>query len=212
MTRALGCALQRRIQVLEEQLKSLGEQMAAESRGLSRKKEEALQALTQVSSPGRLVRLSSRPSGASHWPPAPQDVSRLRLLRGRLPASAFRVCGVLAGDNLLSLRNGADCLSLTASRELRVGTSLSLTRPSLRYGDFEHPSAPLPSDPEVHPPTSFSSLLPQESRPADPFSLLHNSQALNPFTFGTQEFRPPVPPPLGTCGLAHSPRSAKTTV
>lgn len=43
-------ALQRRIQVLEEQLKSLGEQMATESRGLSRKKEEALQALTQVSS------------------------------------------------------------------------------------------------------------------------------------------------------------------
>nr|XP_036868287.1 pleckstrin homology-like domain family B member 3 isoform X3 [Manis javanica] len=38
----------RRIQVLEEQLKSLGEQMAAESRGLSRKKEEALQALTQL--------------------------------------------------------------------------------------------------------------------------------------------------------------------
>ncbi|XP_055001960.1 pleckstrin homology-like domain family B member 3 [Sorex araneus] len=37
----------RRIQVLEEQLRSLGEQMAAESRGLSRKKEEALQALTQ---------------------------------------------------------------------------------------------------------------------------------------------------------------------
>ena len=32
-------------------IKSLGEQMAAESRGLSRKKEEALQALTQVSSP-----------------------------------------------------------------------------------------------------------------------------------------------------------------
>lgn len=44
-----GGASQRRIQVLEEQLKSLGEQMAAESRGLSRKKEEALQALTQVS-------------------------------------------------------------------------------------------------------------------------------------------------------------------
>lgn len=37
----------RRIQVLEEQLKSLGEQMVAESRGLSRKKEEAQQALTQ---------------------------------------------------------------------------------------------------------------------------------------------------------------------
>ncbi|XP_060042205.1 pleckstrin homology-like domain family B member 3 isoform X2 [Erinaceus europaeus] len=37
----------RRIQVLEEQLKSLGEQMAAESRGLSRKKEEAVQALAQ---------------------------------------------------------------------------------------------------------------------------------------------------------------------
>ncbi|MEJ1286259.1 pleckstrin homology like domain family B member 3 [Cricetulus griseus] len=37
----------RRIQVLEEQLKSLGEQMAAESWGLSRKKEEAVQALTQ---------------------------------------------------------------------------------------------------------------------------------------------------------------------
>ncbi|XP_027713995.1 pleckstrin homology-like domain family B member 3 [Vombatus ursinus] len=37
----------RRIQVLEEQLGSLGEQMAAESRGLSRKKEEALQALSQ---------------------------------------------------------------------------------------------------------------------------------------------------------------------
>ncbi|XP_058531122.1 pleckstrin homology-like domain family B member 3 [Ochotona princeps] len=37
----------RRIQVLEEQLKSLGEQMAVESRGLSQKKEEALQALAQ---------------------------------------------------------------------------------------------------------------------------------------------------------------------
>ncbi|XP_016003172.2 pleckstrin homology-like domain family B member 3 isoform X1 [Rousettus aegyptiacus] len=46
----------RRIQVLEEQLKSLGEQMAAESRGLSRKKEEALQALTQERS--RLLQLS----------------------------------------------------------------------------------------------------------------------------------------------------------
>ncbi|XP_068383510.1 pleckstrin homology-like domain family B member 3 isoform X2 [Eschrichtius robustus] len=38
----------RRIQVLEEQLKSLGKQMAAESWGLSQKKEEALQALTQL--------------------------------------------------------------------------------------------------------------------------------------------------------------------
>ncbi|XP_042523887.1 pleckstrin homology-like domain family B member 3 [Dipodomys spectabilis] len=47
----------RRIQVLEEQLGSLGEQMAAESRGLSRKKEEALQALTQERS--RLFELSS---------------------------------------------------------------------------------------------------------------------------------------------------------
>uniref|UniRef100_A0A8C6N0V8 Pleckstrin homology like domain, family B, member 3 n=1 Tax=Mus spicilegus TaxID=10103 RepID=A0A8C6N0V8_MUSSI len=37
----------RRIQVLEEQLRSLGEQMAAESWGLSRKKEEAVQALTE---------------------------------------------------------------------------------------------------------------------------------------------------------------------
>ncbi|XP_054444410.1 pleckstrin homology-like domain family B member 3 [Pteronotus mesoamericanus] len=46
----------RRIQVLEEQLKSLGEQMAAESRGLSRKKEEALQALTQERS--RLLELN----------------------------------------------------------------------------------------------------------------------------------------------------------
>jgi hypothetical protein len=43
-----GGPLQRRIQVLEEQLRSLGEQMAAESWGLSRKKEEAVQALTQV--------------------------------------------------------------------------------------------------------------------------------------------------------------------
>ncbi|KAK2088598.1 Pleckstrin y-like domain B member 3 [Saguinus oedipus] len=46
----------RRIRVLEEQLKSLGEQMAAESRGLSRKKEEALQALSQERS--RLLELS----------------------------------------------------------------------------------------------------------------------------------------------------------
>ncbi|XP_015098488.2 pleckstrin homology-like domain family B member 3 [Vicugna pacos] len=46
----------RRIQVLEEQLKLLGEQMAAETRGLSRKKEEALQALTQERS--RLLELS----------------------------------------------------------------------------------------------------------------------------------------------------------
>ncbi|XP_065755345.1 pleckstrin homology-like domain family B member 3 [Phocoena phocoena] len=56
ITRALGGALQRRIQVLEEQLKSLGEQMAAESRGLSQKKEEALQALTQERS--RLLKLN----------------------------------------------------------------------------------------------------------------------------------------------------------
>ncbi|XP_058385453.1 pleckstrin homology-like domain family B member 3 isoform X1 [Diceros bicornis minor] len=46
----------RRIQVLEEQLKSLGEQMAAESRGLNRKKEEALQALTEERS--RLLELN----------------------------------------------------------------------------------------------------------------------------------------------------------
>nr|XP_045234743.1 pleckstrin homology-like domain family B member 3 isoform X2 [Macaca fascicularis] len=46
----------RRIRVLEEQLKSLGEQMAAESRGLSRKKEEALQALSQERS--RLLELN----------------------------------------------------------------------------------------------------------------------------------------------------------
>ncbi|XP_045434147.1 pleckstrin homology-like domain family B member 3 isoform X3 [Pipistrellus kuhlii] len=46
----------RRIQVLEEQLKSLGEQMAAESRGLSQKKEEAVQALTQERS--RLLELN----------------------------------------------------------------------------------------------------------------------------------------------------------
>ncbi|KAM9039191.1 pleckstrin homology-like domain family B member 3 isoform 1-T2 [Sarcophilus harrisii] len=46
----------RRVQVLEEQLGSLGEQMVAESRGLSRKKEEALQALSQERS--RLLELS----------------------------------------------------------------------------------------------------------------------------------------------------------
>ncbi|XP_023374742.1 pleckstrin homology-like domain family B member 3 [Otolemur garnettii] len=54
----------RRIQVLEEQLKSLGEQMATESRGLSQKKEEALQALTQERT--RLLelnRLQGTPAG-----------------------------------------------------------------------------------------------------------------------------------------------------
>ncbi|XP_045058895.2 pleckstrin homology-like domain family B member 3 isoform X2 [Desmodus rotundus] len=51
----------RRIQVLEEQLKSLGEQMAAESRGLSQKKEEALQALTQERS--RLLELNCLQGG-----------------------------------------------------------------------------------------------------------------------------------------------------
>ncbi|XP_006732041.1 pleckstrin homology-like domain family B member 3 isoform X4 [Leptonychotes weddellii] len=56
ITRALGHALQHRIQVLEEQLKSLGGQMVAESRGLSRKKDEALQALTQERS--RLLELN----------------------------------------------------------------------------------------------------------------------------------------------------------
>ncbi|XP_013002302.2 pleckstrin homology-like domain family B member 3 isoform X2 [Cavia porcellus] len=45
-----------RIQVLEEQLTSLGEQMAAESRGLSQKKEEARQALAQERN--RLLELS----------------------------------------------------------------------------------------------------------------------------------------------------------
>ncbi|XP_008569155.1 PREDICTED: pleckstrin homology-like domain family B member 3 [Galeopterus variegatus] len=53
--RVRGC-LQRRIQVLEEQLKLLGEQMAAESRGLSQKKEEALRALRQEQS--RLLELN----------------------------------------------------------------------------------------------------------------------------------------------------------
>nr|XP_058900505.1 pleckstrin homology-like domain family B member 3 isoform X6 [Kogia breviceps] len=47
---------EQRIQVLEEQLKSLGEQMAAESWGLSQKKEEALQTLTQEWS--RLLKLN----------------------------------------------------------------------------------------------------------------------------------------------------------
>ncbi|XP_045387511.1 pleckstrin homology-like domain family B member 3 isoform X2 [Lemur catta] len=54
----------RRIQVLEEQVKSVGEQMAAESRGLNQKKEEALQALTQERS--RLLelnRLQGTPGG-----------------------------------------------------------------------------------------------------------------------------------------------------
>uniref|UniRef100_A0A8C5WAG9 Pleckstrin homology like domain family B member 3 n=1 Tax=Microcebus murinus TaxID=30608 RepID=A0A8C5WAG9_MICMU len=54
----------RRIQVLEEQLKSLGEQKAAESWGLNQKKEEALQALTQERS--RLLelnRLQGTPGG-----------------------------------------------------------------------------------------------------------------------------------------------------
>lgn len=45
-----------RIRVLEEQLRSLGEQMAAESWGLSRKKEEAVQALAQERN--RLLELS----------------------------------------------------------------------------------------------------------------------------------------------------------
>ncbi|XP_036201427.1 pleckstrin homology-like domain family B member 3 isoform X2 [Myotis myotis] len=54
--RLLQSVQERRIQVLEEQLKSLGEQMAAESRGLSQKKEEALQALTQERS--RLLELN----------------------------------------------------------------------------------------------------------------------------------------------------------
>ncbi|KAF3814659.1 hypothetical protein GH733_016935, partial [Mirounga leonina] len=90
-----------RIQVLEEQLKSLGGQMAAESRGLSRKKDEALQALTQVSSPGRPVQLSSHPPGAIHLHPAPQDAS---WYQGRL------------GQPILSL-NGAACSSLIASKE-----------------------------------------------------------------------------------------------
>nr|XP_021482257.1 pleckstrin homology-like domain family B member 3 [Meriones unguiculatus] len=47
---------QSRIRVLEEQLRSLGEQMAAESWGLSRKKEEAVQALAQERN--RLLELS----------------------------------------------------------------------------------------------------------------------------------------------------------
>lgn len=61
-----GGPLQRRILVLEEQLRSLGEQMAAESWGLSRKKEEAVQALTQV-------RSSPRPAPPPHLPGSPQS-------------------------------------------------------------------------------------------------------------------------------------------
>lgn len=66
----------RRIQVLEEQLKSLGEQMAAESRGLSQKKEEALQALTQERS--RLLELSC-PQGSPgrEFPEPSQALTKL---------------------------------------------------------------------------------------------------------------------------------------
>ncbi|XP_047647175.1 pleckstrin homology-like domain family B member 3 isoform X2 [Phacochoerus africanus] len=66
----------RRIQVLEEQLKSLGEQMTAESRGLSQKKEEALQALTQERS--RLLELSC-PQGSPgrEFPEPSQALTKL---------------------------------------------------------------------------------------------------------------------------------------
>ncbi|XP_037008233.2 pleckstrin homology-like domain family B member 3 isoform X2 [Artibeus jamaicensis] len=66
-----------RIQVLEEQLKSLGEQMAAESRGLSRKKEEALQALTQERS--RLLELNCL-QGSSGGDPAESNQALTKLL------------------------------------------------------------------------------------------------------------------------------------
>ena len=129
MTRSLGCALQRRIQVLEEQLKALGEQMAAESRGLSQKKEEALEALTQVSPPGGLCSCPHVPLGASRRHVAPQDVSwrQGRLLGHPISTAIWEVV-----ITLLSLRNGADCSSLTAFREPLEGTSLSPARPSLR--------------------------------------------------------------------------------
>uniref|UniRef100_F7B429 Pleckstrin homology like domain family B member 3 n=1 Tax=Ornithorhynchus anatinus TaxID=9258 RepID=F7B429_ORNAN len=64
----------RRVQVLEEQLRSLGEQMAAESRGLSRKKEEAMQALSQERT--RLLALNklhgAQAGDPAEPPPLPQ--------------------------------------------------------------------------------------------------------------------------------------------
>ncbi|XP_032341788.1 pleckstrin homology-like domain family B member 3 [Camelus ferus] len=66
----------RRIQVLEEQLRSLGEQMAAETRGLSRKKEEALQALTQERS--RLLELNHlQGSPGGDFPESKQALTKL---------------------------------------------------------------------------------------------------------------------------------------
>ena len=76
-------------------------------------------------------------------------------------------------DALPLPRNGADCWSLTAFRAALAETSLSPTRPSLRYGDFMHLSAPPPSDPGV--------------------------QALRPL--GIQEIGPPAPPPQGNSSL-----------
>lgn len=192
VTRSHGRALQRRIQVLEEQLKSLGEQMAAESRGLSQKKEEALEALTQVSPPGRPVPLSPLPSGAISSPRSTPG----GLASGQAAGTARFHCDTGTGDLLLSLRNGVDCSSSTAFREPLEGTSRSPARPSLRYVGFlpVSPSPPqtLESIPQPPPP-------PSGVRAPCPFSLgIHISQPPKCFCLWDPGAQAPVLPSSGT--------------
>lgn len=139
--------------------------MAAESRGLSQKKEEALQALMQVSSP---VPKSSSPRGVPS-PPCCPDASWTR------GSGQDGLCDVMP-----SPRNGAGCCSLTACREALVESSRIPPRPSLRYGLLCTCRPLLPQA--------------RVSRPLDTFSFgIQDPQPLIPLTLGAQEFRPPAP-------------------
>lgn len=118
-----GGPLQRRIQVLEEQLRSLGEQMAAESWGLSRKKEEAVQALTQV-------RFSPRPALPPCLPALGAQI--IPKVRRSMGVALLPVLSMTSPSPSPSPRNAAGCSSSIACREHVVGTSLSLTKRSPR--------------------------------------------------------------------------------
>lgn len=150
---------------MEEQLKSLGEQMAAESRGLSQKKEEALQALTQVSSPqtpGLLSSLPLEPSITSLHPRCLLESGRAAVTAQYDPEVWWSLmsCPPQERSRLLEL----SCPQGSPGREFPE-PSQALTK----VWGFHGPPVPPPLDPGVHPPAPPPS--DPRSRSPAPFSL-----------------------------------------
>lgn len=164
--------------------------MAAESRGLSQKKEEALQALTQVRAPRRPVQLSLW--GLSSPLSTPGCLLASEKAAGMAHSDAARCQPVITCS---SIRSGTDCSSLIAFREPRAGTSLSPARPSLRYGDFLCLSAPPPQTQETIPQTLLPPSGVRAPRPLLPWG--SQFPTLKPFYLWVPGIQAPSPSSSG---------------